>query len=239
LLNDNELLDFIRSANNKTFEYFYIQVNLDEQPQPYFMFLSKDPILPHLELNSLLLYDEFVEPNNSHVKTLENNSNHILDRSDSSECITSSCNNKDYGIEEGEEEDDDDSGGEGVIIEPESKPSITTVDDTQCLENIAFDSTSNQCTPNIGECLQGKVRGEGKGFSAKMPEEFPPGTEIEDEDSNELIQDAMEYHKKGDYINAVEYSQKAITINPHIALAYNTKGQSLFNLKKYSNALTL
>lgn len=25
---------------------------------------------------------------------------------------------------------------------------------------------------------------------------------------------------------------------PHIALAYNTKGQALFNLKKYSEALT-
>jgi hypothetical protein len=105
-----------------------IQINQDEQPQPYFMFLSKDPILPHLELNSLLLYDEFVQPNNSHVKTLENNSNHILDRSDSSECITSSCNDKGYGIEgEVEEgEDDDDSDDEGVIIEPESKLSITT-----------------------------------------------------------------------------------------------------------------
>jgi tetratricopeptide (TPR) repeat protein len=71
-----------------------------------------------------------------------------------------------------------------------------------------------------------------------MPEEFSPGTEIEDEDSNVLIQDAMEYLKKGDYINAVEYSEKAITINPRIALAYNTKGQALFNLKKYSEALT-
>ncbi|MBD0361168.1 MAG: hypothetical protein ICV56_10705 [Nitrososphaeraceae archaeon] len=40
LLNDNELLDFIRSANNKTFEYFYIQINQDEQPQPYFMFIK-------------------------------------------------------------------------------------------------------------------------------------------------------------------------------------------------------
>ncbi len=46
LLNDNELLDYIRSANNKTFQYFYIQVNQGEQPQPYFMFISKDPILP-------------------------------------------------------------------------------------------------------------------------------------------------------------------------------------------------
>ncbi len=132
-----------------------------------------------------------------------------MDRSDSSECITSGCNNKGYGIEEGQREDDDgDGGGEGVI-EPESKPSITTVDDTQCPGNTAFDSTSNQYTPNIGECLQGDAKGEGRGFSAKMPEEFPPGTEIEDEDLNELIQDAMEYLKKGDYINALEYSQKA------------------------------
>jgi hypothetical protein len=126
LLNDNELLDYIRSANNKTYEYFYIQVNQDKQPQPYFMFISKDPILPHLELKSLLLYDEFVQQDNSHFKTLENNSNHILDRSDSSECITTSCNDEGYGIEEEEGEDDD---GEGVI-EPEPKPSITTVDDT-------------------------------------------------------------------------------------------------------------
>ena len=71
-----------------------------------------------------------------------------------------------------------------------------------------------------------------------MPKEFSPGTEIEDEDPNELIQDAMEYLKKGDYINAIEYLEKAITINPRIALVYNTKGQALFNLKKYSNALT-
>jgi hypothetical protein len=110
LLNDNELLDYIRSANNKTFEYFYIQVNQDEQSQPYFMFISKDPILPRLELNSLLLYDEFVQQINSHVKTLENNSNHILDRSDSGECITSNCNDKGYGIK-GEEGEDHDSGG--------------------------------------------------------------------------------------------------------------------------------
>ena len=58
-----------------------------------------------------------------------------------------------------------------------------TVDDTQCPGNTAFDSTSNQCTPNIGECLQGKVRDEEQGFSAKMPEESTPVTEIEDEDS--------------------------------------------------------
>ena len=241
LLNDNELLDYIRSANNKTFEYFYIQVNQDEQPQPYFMYIRKDPILPRLELNSLLLDDEFLQQINSHVKTLENNSNHILDTSDSSECITSSCNDKGYGIgEEGEEGEDDDGGRGGgeEVIEPESKPSVTTVDDTQCPENTAFDSTSNQCTSNIGEYVQGVARSEGKGFSAKMPEEFPFGTEIEDEDSNKLIQDAMEYLKKGNYINAVEYSEKAITINPRIALAYNTKGQALFNLKKYSEALT-
>jgi hypothetical protein len=112
-----------------------------------------------------------------------------------------------YGIEEGEGEDDDD-GDDGVVIEPESKPSVTTVDDTQCLENTAFDLTSNQCTPIIGEYLQGDAKGEGQGFSTKMPEECTPGTEIEDEDPNELIQDAMEYLKKGDYINAVEYSEK-------------------------------
>ena len=138
------------------------------------MFISKDPILPHLELNSLLLYDEFVQQINSHVKTLENNSNHILDRSHSSECITSSCNDKDYGIqgeevEEGENDYDGGGGGKGVVIEPESKPSVTTVDDTQCPGNTAFDSTSNQCTLNIGECLQGKVRGKGKDFLQKCP----------------------------------------------------------------------
>src|SRR5215212_5814624 len=244
LLNDNELLDYIRSANNKTFEYFYIQVNQDKQPEPYFMFISKDPILPRLEINSLLLYDEFVQQINSHIKTLENNSNHILDRSDSTECITTtSCNDEGYGIEEegeGGEGEDHDGGGKGVIIEPESKPSITTVDDTQCPENTALDSTSNQCTSNTGKCLQGKVRGEaGGGFSAKMPGECTRRTEIEDEeDSNELIQDAMEYFKKGDYINAAEYSEKAIAINPRIALAYDTKGQALFNLKKYNDALT-
>jgi hypothetical protein len=205
LLNDSELVEFIRSAKNKTFEFFYIQVNQDEQPQPYFMFISKDPILPRLELNSLLLYDEFLHQINSHVKTLENNSNHILDRSDSGECITSSCNDKGYGTA-----DDD---GEGVIEPgPEPKPSVTTtVDDTQSPENTAFDSTSNQCTPNIGEYVQGDARSEEVGFSAKMPEEFPPGTEIEDEDSNVLIQDAMEYLKKGDYNNAVEYSEETTT----------------------------
>jgi tetratricopeptide (TPR) repeat protein len=108
---------------------------------------------------------------------------------------------------------------------------LLPLDDTQCLENIAFDSTSNQCTPNIGEFLQGDAKGEGRGFSAKMPEECTPKTEIEDEDLNELIQDAMEYLKKGDYVNAVEYSEKAITINSRIALAYNTKGQALLKLK--------
>jgi hypothetical protein len=66
-------------------------------------------------------------------------------------------------------------------IEPEPKPSITTVDDTQCPENTVFDSTSNQCNPNIGECLHGEVRGEGGGFFAKMPEDFPPRTEIDED----------------------------------------------------------
>jgi hypothetical protein len=118
LLNDNELLDYIHSANNKTFQYFYIQVNQDEQPQPYFMFISKDPVLPHLELKSLLLYDKFLQLNNSYFNTQENNSNPILNRSDSSEHVTTGCNDEGYGIEG---EDD----GEGII---ELKPPTTSVD---------------------------------------------------------------------------------------------------------------
>jgi hypothetical protein len=111
LLNDNELLEYIRSANNKTFQFFYIQVNQDEQAQPYFMFISKDPVLPRLELKSLLLYDKFLQPNNSYFNTQENNSNPILNKSDSSECVTTGCNDEGYGIEKGE----DDGGGKELL----------------------------------------------------------------------------------------------------------------------------
>jgi hypothetical protein len=95
-----------------------------------------------------------------------------LNRSDSSKCVTTGCNDKGYGIEEGDGYDD----GKGVI---EPKPPITSIDDTQRSENTASDLTSKQYTPNTGECPQGKVREEGGGFCAKMPEEFPPETEID------------------------------------------------------------
>jgi tetratricopeptide (TPR) repeat protein len=53
----------------------------------------------------------------------------------------------------------------------------------------------------------------------------------------ELIQDAIDYLKKGDPSIAIEYSDRAIAVNPNIASAYNFKGQGLFSLKKYDEAL--
>jgi tetratricopeptide (TPR) repeat protein len=56
--------------------------------------------------------------------------------------------------------------------------------------------------------------------------------------ADELIQDAVESLKRGEYNNTIEYSDKAIKINPSFALAYNIKGQALFNLKNYQEALS-
>jgi tetratricopeptide (TPR) repeat protein len=56
------------------------------------------------------------------------------------------------------------------------------------------------------------------------------------EDPNDLIQDAVESLKAADYNNTVEYSDKAIKINPRFAFAYNVKGQAFFGLKQYQEA---
>ena len=96
------------------------------------MFISKDPVLPHLELKSLLLYDKFPQQNKSYFNTQKNNSNHLLDRSDSSKCVTTGCNDKGYEIEDGDGDGDD---GKGVI---ETKPLITSIDDTQCPEKYSI-----------------------------------------------------------------------------------------------------
>jgi hypothetical protein len=128
----------------------------------------------------------------------------MLNRSDASECVTPGGNDEAYRIEKGEEEED----GKGAI-EPESKPSITTVEDTQCQENIASDLTSNpnQYTPNISECHEGNVRDEGGGFSAKMPEEFPPGTERDKDPICEssppspiIIEELEDHHDRKKYL---------------------------------------
>jgi tetratricopeptide (TPR) repeat protein len=57
------------------------------------------------------------------------------------------------------------------------------------------------------------------------------------QDPYESIQDATEFLKKGDYPSAIQYSDKALAINPRISVAYSIKGQALYNLKKYDEAL--
>ena len=57
------------------------------------------------------------------------------------------------------------------------------------------------------------------------------------QDPYESIQDATEFLKKGDYSSAVQYSDKALAINPSISVAYSIKGQALYSLKKYDEAL--
>ena len=57
------------------------------------------------------------------------------------------------------------------------------------------------------------------------------------QDPYDLIQEASEHFKNGDHNTAVQYSDEAIAINPRIASAYNIKGQALFSLKKYDEAL--
>ena len=57
------------------------------------------------------------------------------------------------------------------------------------------------------------------------------------EDPNELVQDALDYLKKGEYNATLEYSDKAIKIKPTFALAYNIKGQAFFSLRQYQEAL--
>jgi DNA-binding beta-propeller fold protein YncE/tetratricopeptide (TPR) repeat protein len=81
-----------------------------------------------------------------------------------------------------------------------------------------------------------KVEAGGDIILAQYPEIVK---KIQDQGQNpyELIQDAIEYLKKGDPASAIEYSDKAIVINPAIASAYNFKGQGLFSLKKYDEAL--
>jgi tetratricopeptide (TPR) repeat protein len=64
------------------------------------------------------------------------------------------------------------------------------------------------------------------------------GHKGEDQVLDDLIQEATENLKKGDYNSAIEYSDEAIKINPRLALAYNIKGLALFNLRQYQEALT-
>ncbi|MFZ0514400.1 MAG: tetratricopeptide repeat protein [Candidatus Nitrosopolaris sp.] len=64
--------------------------------------------------------------------------------------------------------------------------------------------------------------------------EAETGTE---QDLNNLIQDAIESLKSADYNSTIEYSNRAIEINPRFAFAYNVKGQALFNLRQYQEAL--
>ena len=59
----------------------------------------------------------------------------------------------------------------------------------------------------------------------------------DEQDPNDLILDSEENLKRGNYTDTIEYTDKAIKINPRFAVAYNIKGQALFNLKRYNEAL--
>jgi Flp pilus assembly protein TadD len=59
----------------------------------------------------------------------------------------------------------------------------------------------------------------------------------EEQDPNDLILDAAENLKRGDFNSTIAYSDKAIKINPRFAVAYNIKGSALFNLRQYHEAL--
>jgi tetratricopeptide (TPR) repeat protein len=72
-------------------------------------------------------------------------------------------------------------------------------------------------------------------FIAKNP--FKAKTESIVRDPNDLVQDAYESLKKGDYDCPIEYSDKAIKVNPRFAFAHNIKGQAYFNLRRYTDAL--
>ncbi|MFZ0514902.1 MAG: tetratricopeptide repeat protein, partial [Candidatus Nitrosopolaris sp.] len=68
----------------------------------------------------------------------------------------------------------------------------------------------------------------------------PYRKDIKEVDSTELILDATEDLKKGDYNGAIEKSSSVIAINPksiQAAQAYNIKGLALFNLRQYQEAL--
>lgn len=52
-----------------------------------------------------------------------------------------------------------------------------------------------------------------------------------------LVQEALNYLKKGEYSATIEYSDKAIKLRAAFALAYNIKGQALFSLRQYGEAL--
>jgi tetratricopeptide (TPR) repeat protein len=81
-----------------------------------------------------------------------------------------------------------------------------------------------------------KVEASGNIILAHYPQLAKIKPDLE-QDPNDLIQDAVESLKTADYNNTIEYSDKAIKINPRFALAYNVKGQALFNLKQYQEAL--
>jgi tetratricopeptide (TPR) repeat protein len=56
-------------------------------------------------------------------------------------------------------------------------------------------------------------------------------------DPNDLVQEALESLKKDYFNDAIESCDRAIKINPRIALAHNIKGLAYFNIKQYSEAL--
>ena len=58
-----------------------------------------------------------------------------------------------------------------------------------------------------------------------------------DQDLNDLIQEAVECIKSGNYESTIEYLDQAIRINPSFAFAHNIKGSALFNLRQYQKAL--
>jgi tetratricopeptide (TPR) repeat protein len=62
--------------------------------------------------------------------------------------------------------------------------------------------------------------------------------DIVEQDPNDLIAEALVSLERADYDSTIEYADKAIGINPRFAFAYNVKGQALFNLKLYQEALS-
>ena len=80
--------------------------------------------------------------------------------------------------------------------------------------------------------LEGDVVVARNPYKPKIEERSP-----DEQDPNDLILDAEENLKKGNYAQTVEYTDKAIKINPRFAVAYNIKGQALSNLKRNHEAL--
>jgi tetratricopeptide (TPR) repeat protein len=78
---------------------------------------------------------------------------------------------------------------------------------------------------------------EGDVIVAKNPHTKKIGVKGSEHDPNDIILDAEENLKKGNYLDTIEFTNKAIKINPRFAVAYNIKGQALFNLHQFREAL--